>query len=300
MSRFADDIRRIAKQSKLKGGLAEQSARDAIGSRTVSIIGDPYSAMPSPTAEDNPPPAPYGVPIAPDEITGLTAWYDASDAATITKSGADVSGWDDKSGNGNNLTNTGGFPQFITGGVSSVFPNDCIRFSNYAYLTRTADAADYVGIHTHYAVALIQSRGISGANETRSIFNLYKSATNGEMGFRIQHISANSYLHAIHGEESHVTSALSYTDTINQQLVESYCTGTVLGAVQNGVSQGTSPYTTTYPVNFTGGKVELGLTWSALYELNILELVVYNVVPSASDLAGLRNYFIAKRGQYGS
>ena len=43
----------------------------------------------------------------PTDIASLRAWYDASDGATITLSGPNVTQWDDKSGIGNHLTSSG-------------------------------------------------------------------------------------------------------------------------------------------------------------------------------------------------
>jgi Carbohydrate esterase, sialic acid-specific acetylesterase len=43
----------------------------------------------------------------PTDIATLRAWYDASDSATITKSGSNVTAWADKSGFGNDLTSAG-------------------------------------------------------------------------------------------------------------------------------------------------------------------------------------------------
>ena len=40
----------------------------------------------------------------PASIANLKAWYDASDTGTITVSGTAVTQWNDKSGNGYNLT----------------------------------------------------------------------------------------------------------------------------------------------------------------------------------------------------
>jgi len=40
-------------------------------------------------------------------VSGLEAWYDASDASTITESAGQVSQWDDKSANGRDLTTVG-------------------------------------------------------------------------------------------------------------------------------------------------------------------------------------------------
>jgi hypothetical protein len=42
-------------------------------------------------------------PWTPAALPGLVAWYDASDAATITLNGSNVAQWDDKSGNGQNV-----------------------------------------------------------------------------------------------------------------------------------------------------------------------------------------------------
>lgn len=45
-----------------------------------------------------------GAPFAPDDISGLALWLDASDTATITQSAGAVSQWNDKSGNANHAT----------------------------------------------------------------------------------------------------------------------------------------------------------------------------------------------------
>lgn len=53
--------------------------------------------------------------FTPTSITGLRAWWDASDTATITQSGGLVSQWNDKSGNGFHLTQDTGSNQPTTG-----------------------------------------------------------------------------------------------------------------------------------------------------------------------------------------
>lgn len=59
----------------------------------------------------------FAIPAAfvPTDIAGLVAWYDASDAATITSSGGAVSQLSDKSGIGNHLTQGTGAKQPTTG-----------------------------------------------------------------------------------------------------------------------------------------------------------------------------------------
>ena len=53
--------------------------------------------------------------FAPDDVTGLEVWLDASDATTITEVAGRVSQWDDKSGNSNNVTQGTGANQPFTG-----------------------------------------------------------------------------------------------------------------------------------------------------------------------------------------
>jgi len=72
----------------------------------------------------------FGPPVStplwtPADIT-TAAWYDASDASTITESGGAVSQWDDKSGNLKHLTQGVGAQQPQTGG--SIGGVDAIEF----------------------------------------------------------------------------------------------------------------------------------------------------------------------------
>ena len=53
--------------------------------------------------------------FTPASLSGLTLWYDPSDAATITESGGAVSQVDDKSGNDYHATQATGASQPTTG-----------------------------------------------------------------------------------------------------------------------------------------------------------------------------------------
>lgn len=53
--------------------------------------------------------------FSPSDLPGLAAWYDASNAASITSSGGAVSQWNDLSGNGWHLTQGTGSNQPTTG-----------------------------------------------------------------------------------------------------------------------------------------------------------------------------------------
>lgn len=54
-------------------------------------------------------------PWTPASLSGLFAWYDAADAATITASGVLVSAWNDKSGNARHMTQSDNARKLSTG-----------------------------------------------------------------------------------------------------------------------------------------------------------------------------------------
>jgi hypothetical protein len=65
------------------------------------------------------------VTFSPLDVTGLILWLDANDLSTITKSSDLVSQWDDKSGQGNDLTEATNKPLWVDGAHNS---KDTIRF----------------------------------------------------------------------------------------------------------------------------------------------------------------------------
>ena len=78
--------------------------------------------------------------FAPDDISGLILWFDASDITTITKTGSDkVSDWEDKSANGLDLAQTSDSlrPTWIENGINGL---DIIEFFNAQWMDQVADA----------------------------------------------------------------------------------------------------------------------------------------------------------------
>ena len=58
--------------------------------------------------------------FSPRSITGCSFWFDATDSSTITLSSGSLTQWNDKSGNGRNLTAVSGYANAT---VSSAFQN---------------------------------------------------------------------------------------------------------------------------------------------------------------------------------
>lgn len=86
----------------------------------------------------------------PADIT-TTAWYDASDASTVTLSGTDVTAWADKSGNGYTATQTGSFnPTYATAlvnGLNSIeFGTEGSAARGYGFLDTQALGSAICGV----------------------------------------------------------------------------------------------------------------------------------------------------------
>lgn len=82
------------------------------------------------------------VPFSPLDVTGLKVWLDGDDPSTITKDGGDlVSQWDDKTSEGNDLSQATGSlqPLWIENGQNS---RDIIRFDG---IDNWIDRATFVG-----------------------------------------------------------------------------------------------------------------------------------------------------------
>lgn len=75
--------------------------------------------------------------FSPADLTGLTAWYDASDAGSITESGGAVSQWNDLSGNGYHLTQSTGANKPTTG-TNTINGLNVLTSAGSAFMSRAA------------------------------------------------------------------------------------------------------------------------------------------------------------------
>lgn len=85
---------------------------------------------------------PYFVRFSPTQILGCSHWFDATDSSTITLSSGSLTQWNDKSGNGRNLTAVSGFANAT---VSSAYQNglNVFNFSGNGLYRTTAGNVSY-------------------------------------------------------------------------------------------------------------------------------------------------------------
>ena len=113
-------------------------------------------------------------PFSPIDIPGLTLWLDASDTSTITESGGAVSQWDDKSGNGYDVTQGTAALQPTTG----VTTLNSLNILDFASDRMASTAGGFDGDHTIITVTTnattgpshILSWGLQSTNNRRAHF----------------------------------------------------------------------------------------------------------------------------------
>lgn len=97
---------------------------------------------------------------SPLAIPNCVGWYDASDASTITKSGNDVTGWNDKSGSGFNLASAeGAYPTY----TSTQNSKHVVTYSGSQYLNNgSATVLQGVSGWSAFAVGICTNFSASG------------------------------------------------------------------------------------------------------------------------------------------
>lgn len=113
-------------------------------------------------------------PAATPPVAGYIAWYDASDAATITESSGAVSQWDDKSGNGYHLTQSDGSFKPTTGARSQ---------NGLNVLDFASDKLENASISDATPTTVFVVAALDVLDATRAIFD--SAATNTRFEFRV-------------------------------------------------------------------------------------------------------------------
>jgi hypothetical protein len=114
-----------------------------------------------------------GGPFSPADLAGLEAWWDASDAGSITSSAGAVSQWDDLSGNAHHVSQGGGTALRPTTGASTINSLNVIDFNGNDYLFRTSAVmvppTDYSVIAVIELSAQDDKRIVAEGNSTNSL-----------------------------------------------------------------------------------------------------------------------------------
>jgi hypothetical protein len=111
-----------------------------------------------------------GAPFSPSDLSGLVAWWDASDTATITHSSNAVSQWNDKSGNGYHLVQSTGAAKPTTNTRTQNGLN-CLDFDGGDVMTGSIS----LGL-TNFTIVVVS--GEDAAQLNKGLFTLHAGSGN--------------------------------------------------------------------------------------------------------------------------
>jgi hypothetical protein len=233
--------------------------------------------------------------LAPDEISGLEWWVDAADAATITASGSNLTQWQDKSGNARHLnTSYNGAPQTGTRTVNGLnvidfTPNDDIsRASGQFMQALSALTLIVVALTdiTNNQVIIGEANTANNSDQYRLAF----SATGGAVNFGGRPTASGTGW--TYGGGTDVSDGTLHVIAATENGTDSYLRLDGAAEASNlGFTEGTWG---TLNVLSVGCLVRSSDT--QFLDGAIAEIVAYDRVLTADELAGVTNYLKGKWG----
>lgn len=164
-------------------------------------------------------------------VAGYAAWYDASDASTITETGTGVSQWDDKSGNGRHMTqgtdaNRPSLQAGVLNGRSVVRFNGTSDRMVASKLDSTAGSIFVVGMATSFATQPVFVFGSDTATNSVHRAGMFIFSTT----------SALSFIQRANDTNDFVTGN-TVIATSTYHIFEAHSTGSAYSLVVDGTTQ---------------------------------------------------------------
>jgi len=225
-----------------------------------------------------------GASFSPLDVSGLQLWLDASDETTITESSGSVSQWDDKSGNGNHVTQGTAASQPSTG-VNTKNGRNVLTFAGNEFFTRA-----HIGLPQPFTIFAMARRTSSNVAQHTTFYAGSSDTSGGDVQYR-----ADDGTGAVTGYagSSIVRDGASQADgTWIQAAV-------VFNGASSKVYYDSTP-TTGNPGSdgLDNNSIAIGrrLRNTGAQDLigDIAELLVYDGALSNDDVLAIRNYFSVK------
>ncbi len=218
-------------------------------------------------------------------IPGLVLWLDAGrglwqdTAATIavTNNGNSIRRWDDQSGTGNFITNSGSANTWVQFGAPNSNPAVSFNTSPSWYKTSLSNA-----ITQPFSYFVVYARSVT--NTAQTLIDTKNSSGNvGTLGIT----AAGSY--------SVGSLAINGTLTINYQLIDTLENSTSSSITTNSVLMTSGNAGVTAPIGFTIGATGVP---NVLFTGKIAEILVYNTILTSQNRTDIRNYLTTKYGPF--
>lgn len=247
--------------------------------------------------------------FTPQSIANLKAWYDASDTASISLSGSDVTQWNDKSGNAYHLTQaTAAYrPQSGTRTINSKNVIDYVAIDD-TLANGTASNWKFMHDATGCTVFLVSNQDIVPLSGDGWVIVTQNAVGGPGFGFQYQAVSPMTVRHRVRNASAIIVQNVS-TSTI---AAGSTCLWTILSDPNNGTTADKSDIRKNNGAaeknNASTGAVSTadpasGLRIGDVQEANsdgingvVAEIVIYSGILSAGNITKVQDYLIAKWG----
>lgn len=224
--------------------------------------------------------------FVPTTLSNLTMWLDAADSSTVTfSSGSNVNSWNDKSGNGRNMT-----PPAV--GNAPTYTGNALRFSNASSQRLVGAQSSNLITASQYTIFLVGNpisspsayvAGYTNAafyGDTEGYWSLYAMNTN-VVG--VYNWDGNADL-----------TQQSYTLNTNGLFTTQHASGAITLRINGNTASSTNSGNTT---NLTGS-FQLGRQWNRSEHLDcsIQEVIIYNTALTTSQVQAVEGYLVWKWG----
>lgn len=220
----------------------------------------------------------------PEEISGLSLWYDPQDASTITESGGKISQMDDKSSNGYDATQGTGAnqPSYMTvGGIDSVV----FDRSNSNYMVADAAASLCLSPYTIFMVG----EAVSHVLQFFCSFHLTNSNRN------LFGLTAGGSARWVMFDTTSFYNIADAEDYIDQRLVVTVLVNNSSATCYTNLDEQLSP-AASLPI--TANRFSLGMEWDAspsdFWDGTFQQLLIYNRILSNNERQMVTQWLIRK------
>jgi hypothetical protein len=229
--------------------------------------------------------------FSPVQIGGLVLWLDPTDASTVTRTGANVSAWADKSSNGWNMTTQNGSPQYNTSLINNLAGMDVTNNSGFISV-----ANQTISSNASLAMILVVKSGIANWG---SFFTHGSRDT--DLALERNSISAGTTLQ-FQTANDNTGANITYTVDQNSLYLGTITTGTSrfferFGGGTTTTATGTNSYSMASGLQTIRiGRSDAGEACNSL----LGEILYYNKVLSTTERQQVEGYLAWKWGLQGS
>jgi hypothetical protein len=261
------------------------------GANTNFAVTHPFYKFPTPTT----------TPFDPRIITGIFGWYDGADSSTLTGN-APVTQWNDKSGNGYNLTSTSGPVRLSTSDNPCGFNIVFVNLLN-SFISKTSGIS-LTGVTTFSCFVVLKDLGdTTSFGRFVSAGTTSDGSTTDNTGFSIAHQTTNTSIviqkfQGAAAPYSAVTQSASVTGSLSAPYsIISFTSGTELDSFLNGTQVASSPTSLTSPTyNFTQFSIGRDVSTANPLDGIVNEVVTYTTTLTATERRQVEGYLAWKWG----